>query len=638
MADQEPDRAAEALGQLQLDEATGELVSKRELKKRQQKRARKAAATAARADREKHTPSNVKPTAKANVDDTRLDPDAMFKHGFLADVYAEIPAKEVITRFPPEPNGFLHLGHAKAIAIDFGFARYHGGKTIPARFDDTNPDAEKEGFVESIKETVQWLGFTPHAITYSSDNFQRLYGFAEQLIELGKAYVCHCDEDEVRRQRGGRKGEEGPRYRCSHAEQDVSTNMSKFRMMRDGMYEPGAAFLRMKQDIANPNPQMWDLAAYRITKEQTPHHRTGSQWKIYPTYDFAHCLCDSLEGVTHSLCTSEFVLSRESYEWLNESLGVNEPRQREFGRLNLNGTIMSKRGLGTLVQGKFVRGWNDPRLYTLVALRRRGVPPGAILSFVNELGVTTSRTFIQVARFEQSVRKYLEVTVPRLMLVLDPVALVIEDAIDPEMPECHIPFSPKDPGMGGYSQRLTQKIFIDRSDFRETDSKDYFRLAPGKTVGLFQAPYPVKAVSFSKSPTTGLVTEIRAVLDKDGKKPKSFIHWVPQGSMAIEVRVHSNLFKSDNPAQAQGGLENDINPDSETVYGAALISAGFEEVRKTGPWPKVPNNSERDQRDSPESVRFQAMRIGYFTVDSDTTPEHVVLNRIVSLKEDSAKD
>ncbi|KAG5979953.1 hypothetical protein E4U55_004554 [Claviceps digitariae] len=635
MAVQEPDRVAEALGQLQLDEVTGELVSKRELKKRQQKRARKAAATAAKADREKTNLSTAsQPTAKANADDTRIDPDAMFKQGFLADVYTEIPAKEVVTRFPPEPNGFLHLGHAKAIAIDFGFARYHGGKTTSARFDDTNPDAEKEGFVDSIKETVQWLGFTPHAITYSSDNFQRLYEFAEQLIELGKAYVCHCEEDQVRRQRGGRKGEEGPRYRCDHAEQDVSTNISKFRMMRDGEYEPGAAFLRMKQDIANPNPQMWDLAAYRITKEQTPHHRTGTQWKIYPTYDFAHCLCDSLEGITHSLCTSEFLLSRESYEWLNESLGVNRPRQREFGRLNLNGTIMSKRGLAALVEGKFVRGWNDPRLYTLVALRRRGVPPGAILSFVNELGVTTSRTFIQVARFEQSVRKYLEVTVPRLMLVLDPVKLVIEDAIDPEMRECHIPFSPKDPGMGGYSQRLTQEIFIDRSDFRETDSKDYFRLAPGKTVGLFQAPYPVKAVGFSKNPTTGLVTEIRAVFDKDGKKPKSFIHWVPQGSMTVEVRVHSHLFRSDNPMQAEGGFENDINPDSETVYHNALISAGFEEVRKTGPWPKESNNGDKD---SPESVRFQGMRIGYFTVDSDTTQEHVVLNRIVSLKEDSAK-
>ncbi|KAG6034911.1 hypothetical protein E4U41_006317 [Claviceps citrina] len=637
MADQEPDRAAEALAQLQLDVETGEMVSKRELRKRQQKRARKAAGAAARADREQNPPI-AKPTAqaKANADDARIDPDAMFKQGFLADVYAEIPAKEVVTRFPPEPNGFLHLGHAKAIAVDFGFARYHGGKTIFIRFDDTNPEAEKKEFVDSIKETIRWLGFVPHAITYSSDNFQRLYDFAEQLIELGKAYVCHCDELEIKRQRGGQHGKEGPRYRCDHSEQDVSTNMSKFRMMRDGKYEPLAAFLRMKQDITNPNPQMWDLAAYRMPKKQEPHHRTGNQWNIYPTYDFAHCLCDSLEGITHSLCTTEFVLSRESYEWLNESLGVNEPRQREFGRLNLDGTIMSKRGLTALVEGGIVRGWNDPRLYTLVALRRRGVPPGAILSFINELGVTTARTSIRLARFEQSVRKYLEATVPRLMLVLDPVALVIEDSPDAELPECHIPFSPKDPEMGGYSQLLTPRIFIDRSDFRESDSKDYFRLAPGKTVGLLQAPYPVKAVGFSKSPTTGLVTEIRAVLDKQGKKPKSFIHWVPEGgSMTVEARVHSNLFKSDNPMQAEGGFKNDINPDSETVYRAALIS-GLDEVRRTGPWPKVSDNGNSEEG-CPESVRFQAMRTGYFTVDSDTTQDHVVLNRIVSLKEDSAK-
>ncbi|KAK2590352.1 Glutaminyl-tRNA synthetase [Conoideocrella luteorostrata] len=633
MADQETEHAAEALAQLQLDEVTGEMVSKRELKKRQQKRARKLAGAAARAEKEKNPPK-PKATPEANANEIRIDPDAMFKQGFLADIYSEIPTKEVVTRFPPEPNGFLHLGHAKAIAVDFGFARYHGGKTI-LRFDDTNPDAEEQGFVTSIEETIRWLGYTPHAITYSSDNFQKLYDYAERLIELGKAYVCHCSDADMKRQRGGHEGKEGPRYRCEHSEQDISTNMDKFRMMRDGKYEPRAAFLRMKQDITNPNPQMWDLAAYRIPKDQTPHHRTGTQWKIYPTYDFAHCLCDSLERITHSLCTTEFLLSRESYEWLNESLQVYEPKQREFGRLNLNGTIMSKRALAALVEEKIVRGWDDPRLYTLVALRRRGVPPGAILSFINELGVTTARTFIQVARFEQSVRKYLEITVPRLMLVLDPVALVIEDAIDPEISECRIPFSTKDPEMGGYGQRLTQTIFIDRSDFRETDSKDYFRLAPGKSVGLFQAPYPVTAVSFSKNSTTGQVTEIRAVFNKDGKKPKSFIHWVPEGSRTVEVRVHSPLFKSDNPMQAEGGFKNDIHPNSETVYRDALISAGFDEVRKTGPWPKGSNNSDKD---APESVRFQAMRIGYFTVDSDATPDNVVLNRIVSLKEDNAKN
>ncbi|EFY85062.1 glutaminyl-tRNA synthetase [Metarhizium acridum CQMa 102] len=606
MAGQTPKHATEALAQLQLDEETGEMVSKRELKKRQQKRARKAATATTRAEKENTTLKQKLPPEE-KTDDTQIDPDAMFKRGFLADVYNEFPAKHVVTRFPPEPNGFLHLGHAKAIALDFGFARYHGGKT--------------------------------------------LYDYAEQLIEFGKAYVCHCNDSEIKRQRGGHEGKEGPRYRCDHSEQDASTNLAKFRMMRDGKYEPQSAFLRMKQDISNPNPQMWDLAAYRIPKDQTPHHRTGNEWNIYPTYDFAHCLCDSLEGVTHSLCTSEFVLSRESYEWLNKSLKVYEPMQREFGRLNLNGTIMSKRGLSALVEDKIVRGWDDPRLYTLVALRRRGIPPGAILSFINELGVTTSRSFIEVNRFEQSVRKYLETTVPRLMLVLDPVAMVIEDLIDPGISERHIP-SPTT-GMNGYTQRLTQSIYIERSDFREADSKGYFRLAPGKTVGLIQSPYPVKVVGFSKSPTTGMVTEIRAVLDKDCKKPKAYIHWVPEGSRVVEVRVHSPLFKSDNPIQAEGGFRNDIRPDSETICHDALISSGFEEVRKTAPWPKVADNNEGN---APESVRFQAMRSGYFvgimhfiqfvsnsacyaqTVDPDTTDDHVVLNRIVSLKEDSGKN
>ncbi|KAF5129856.1 putative glutamine--tRNA ligase [Metarhizium anisopliae] len=618
MAGQAPEHATEALAQLQLDEETGEMVSKRELKKRQQKRARKAATAATRAEKPNDIPKQQLPPQE-KTDGIQVDPDAMFTRGFLADVYNELPAERVVTRFPPEPNGFLHLGHAKAIAVDFGFARYHG-------------DAEEKGFVDAIKETIRWLGYTPHVITYSSDNFQKLYDYAEQLIELGKAYVCHCNESEIKRQRGGHEGKEGPRYRCDHSEQDVSTNLVKFRMMRDGKYKPQTAFLRLKQDISNPNPQMWDLAAYRIPKDQTPHHRTGNRWNIYPTYDFAHCLCDSLEGVTHSLCTSEFVLSRESYEWLNKSLKVYEPMQREFGRLNLNGTVMSKRGLSALVEDKIVRGWDDPRLYTLVALRRRGVPPGAILSFINELGVTTSRTFIQVNRFEQSVRKYLETTVPRLMLVLDPVALVIEDEIDPRISERRIPSPTSE--LNGHTQRLTQTLFIERSDFREADSKDYFRLAPGKTVGLIQSPYPVKVVSFSKSPTTGVVTEVRAVFDKDCKKPKAYIHWVPEGSRAVEVRVHAPLFKSDDPMQAEGGFRNDIRPDSETIYRDALISSGFDEVRKTAPWPKVAANNEGS---APESVRFQAMRTGYFTVDPDTTDDHVVLNRIVSLKEDSGK-
>jgi glutaminyl-tRNA synthetase len=625
----------EGTAKLQLDEETGEMVSKNELKKRLQKRAKKAA-TAARSrpdgDSNLEAAAAIKEKSKSKADESYLDPNSMFKQGFLAEVFKERPTEQVITRFPPEPNGYLHLGHAKAIAINFGFARYHGGKTI-LRFDDTNPDAEEGEYFVAIEEIVQWLGFTPHAVTYSSDNFQRLYDLAEKLIQLGKAYVCHCTETEIKVQRGG-EGGSLPRYRCEHAEQDVETSLQKFRDMRDGKYEPQTAFLRMKQDIQSGNPQMWDLAAFRIPKEQRPHFRTGNQWRIYPTYDFTHCLCDSFEEITHSLCTTEFVLSRESYEWLNKSLAVYEPMQREYGRLNISGTIMSKRALKKLVELKLVRGWDDPRLYTLIAIRRRGIPPGGILSFVNELGVTTAQTIIQISRFEQSIRRYLETTVPRLLLVLDPVPVVIENIDDLEGQVLSIPLSPKNPEMGSYKLCLTKTVYIDRSDFREIDSEDYFRLAPGKAVGLLQAPYPIRATSFSKDDATGTVTEIRAIFDKEGKKPKAFIHWVPENSRKVEARVHSQLFKSPDPTAVEGGFLNDINPDSESVYPEALVDSGFEEVRRRAPWPKVEGESSGA---GPESVRFQAMRVAYFAMDTDSTEDKIVLNRIIPLKEDPGK-
>ena len=378
--------------------------------------------------------------------------------------------------------------------------------------------------------------------------------------------------------------------------------------MRDGKYKPKEVFLRMKQDITDGNPQMWDLAAYRI-KTDEPHHRTGWDWKIYPTYDFTHCLCDSFEGITHSLCTTEFILSRVSYEWLNKTLEVYEPMQREYGRLNIFGTVLSKRKIMKLVEEKIVRDWDDPRLYTLLAIRRRGVPPGAILEFVNELGVTTNTTAIQVHRLDQTIRKYLEKTVPRLMLVLDPVKLVIEDA---EETDIELPFSPKDPSMGSHKVRFTRTVYIDRSDFREEDSKEFFRLAPGKTVGLLNAPHLVKATSFTKDETTGKVTEIRAVADRDTKKPKAYIQWVgSEGSRRVEARIHNALFKSEKPEDVEGGFLNDINPNSEEIYPDAIIEAGFDEVRRRAPWPEAAGESELG-KGGPESVRFQAMRVAYF--------------------------
>ena len=386
--------------------------------------------------------------------------------------------------------------------------------------------------------------------------------------------------------------------------------------MRDGQYKPREAFLRMKQDITDGNPQMWDLAAYRIKNE--PHHRTGTTWKIYPTYDFTHCLCDSFENITHSLCTTEFIQSRVSYEWLNKTLGVYEPMQREYGRLSLTGTVLSKRKLKELVEKRIVRDWDDPRLYTLIAVRRRGVPPGAILEFVNELGVTTSRTIIQIARFEQTIRRYLERTVPRLMLVLDPLPVVIDDISELEGTELSIPFSPKNPAMGEHKVKLTKTVYIDRSDFREVDSKDYFRLAPGKTVGLLQVPHPIKATGFTKDEATGKVKEVHAVFDRESKKPKTYIQWVGaegSGSHRAEVRIHNALFKSDDPNTAEGGFLNDLNPDSEVVYPDALIESGFEEVRRRAPWPEAAGEAKLGQG-GPESVRFQGMRVAYFVSSS----------------------
>ncbi|CAJ2512462.1 Uu.00g054770.m01.CDS01 [Anthostomella pinea] len=623
------DAITEGAAKLVLDHVTGEMVSKNELKKRSQKRAKKAATEKAKAAA--HAPAQPKQTApkpKTKLEEPTLDPEAMFKVGFLDDVHKERPVKPVVTRFPPEPNGFLHIGHAKAITVNFGFAKYHGGITY-LRYDDTNPEAEEEKYFVAIEQMVRWLGFSPYKITYSSDNFDKLYELAEKLIGLEKAYVCHCNDEEIKKQRGGES--HGPRFRCAHAEQSVDTNLAEFRGMRDGKYKPREAFLRMKQDIEDGNPQMWDLAAYRVLEK--PHHRTHSKWRIYPTYDFTHCLCDSFENITHSLCTTEFVQSRVSYEWLNKTLGVYEPMQREYGRLSITGTVLSKRKIMKLVNDKHVRGWDDPRLYTLSAIKRRGVPPGAILEFISELGVTTAPSVIQLARFDQSIRRYLERTVPRLMLVLDPIPVVIDGA---EELEVDVPFSPKVPAMGSHEVRFTTTVYIDRSDFREVDSKEYFRLAPNKTVGLLQVPHPIKAVSFSKDEATGKVTEVRAVFDKETKKPKTYIQWVPSGSREVQVRIHNSLFKSEKPDDAEGGFLRDLSPESEIIYPRAMIESGFDEVKARAPWPEAAGESELG-KGGVESIRFQAMRVAYFTVDPDSTDEKVVLNRIVSLKEDAGK-
>lgn len=583
---------------------------------------------------------------------------SMFTEGFLGELHkpGENPQAfpelmkehlaatggKVFTRFPPEPNGFLHIGHSKAIAVNFGYARHNGGNCY-LRFDDTNPEAEEEVYFTSIKKMVEWLGFEPWKITYSSDYFDQLYELAEKLIEVGKAYVDHCTPEKVKAQRGlkadGTLG--GERFPSPWRDRSVEENLKEFRKMRDGSYKPGEATLRMKQDITSPSPQMWDLVAYRVLN--APHHRTGDKWKIYPTYDFTHCLVDSFENISHSLCTTEFRLSRESYEWLCDALHVYRPAQREYGRLNITGTIMSKRKIAKLVTEGYVRGWDDPRLYTLESIKRRGVPPGAILSFINTLGVTTSTTNIQVVRFESAVRQYLDVTTPRLMVLLEPLLCEIDNVDDDFSEVVEMSYKPgADAKFGVRSLTFTKRFYIDRSDYRDTVDKEYFRLAPGQPVGLMKVPFNVSVKEVVRD-ASGNVTKLIVNYDRDiKKKPKTYIQWVGENNAqkVKEVRIYNQLFHSENPSAHPDGYLNDINEDSEEIITGSIIEkAGFHEIEEKSPLNIGVEGSEFNikEKKGPESVRFQALRIGYFCVDKESTNSEVVLNRIVTLKEDAAK-
>lgn len=613
-----------------------------------EKAAKKAAAKAKKAEHAIRPKENTKP-AKA-------EPVSIFSEGWLKRVYEQKPVKDVRSRFPPEPNGYLHIGHCKAIAVNFGFARHHKGVCF-LRYDDTNPEKEEEIYFTSILDIIKWLGFEPYKITYSSDNFDKLYELAEELIKKDGAYVCHCSREEVNNQRGG-PDNRGPRYACEHRTRPIEESLTEFRAMRDGKYKAGEAYLRMKQSLTDPNegnPQMWDLPAYRVI-EKNHHHRTGDKWLIYPTYDFTHCICDALEDITHSMCTTEFQQSRVSYDWLLEQLDMKIPKseekgpmQREYGRLNVGGTILSKRRILMLVMGTTVekknadgtietrtippsvRGWDDPRLYTLVALRRRGIPAKALLNFVEELGVTDALTEIQPYRLESSIRKHLERTVPRQMLVLDPVKVVIEDVTDEDTQEIVVPYDPKGAIPGERKVKFGKVLHIDRTDFREEDSPEYFRLAPNKIVGLYNVPFPIRATSFSKD-ENGKVTEIKAV-KATGEKPKTYIQWV-EATTAIPVtaRQYNSLFKSESPNALDwknGGWADDLNPESEVVYEHAVIEKGLKDLIK--------EHTLNPSGSSDDLVRFQALRTAYFCLDVDSTEDKIVLNQIVSLREDKAK-
>ncbi|KAF1345054.1 tRNA synthetases class I, catalytic domain-containing protein [Delphinella strobiligena] len=618
------------------------------------KAAKKAAAKAAKEKQKAEQAAQPKQPKPAPAPAAPLDPNANFKQGWLKGVYQEKPVTDVQTRFPPEPNGYLHIGHAKAITVNFGFARAYGGK-CNLRFDDTNPAKEEERYFTSIKDMVSWLGFTPSKITYSSDDFDKLYEMAEELIKKDKAYVCFCTAEEVKKGRGG--PEHGPRSVCSHWSKPVEESLDEFRAMRDDKYKQGEAVLRMKQYLATKpedlaeNPAMWDVAAYRV-KEQNYHHRTGTKWRIYPTYEFTHCLVDSFEGITHSLCTVEFETLRPAYNWLLEALDVKIPKseekgpmQREYGRLNVEGTILSKRRIQMLPASgsrdipPVVRGWDDPRLFTLVAIRRRGVPPGALKKFVLDLGVTKANADTKGHILDASIRTYLERTVPRLMLVLDPIKVIIDNLPADYLEERDVPYDPKDKSKGSHKIPLTNTIYIDRDDFREVDDPDFFRLAPGKYVGLLYADHPLRCKSFTKG-ADGKVNEIHAEYSPDLPAGKARIHWVADHPTTVnaECRIFNPLFKNPRPNELDwksGGYHDNINPDSEIIFPNAKIEAGFHEIRAGAPWPK--EEGEADGNVGPEAVRFQGLRTAFFCLDKDTTADKIVLNRIVSLKEDTGK-
>ncbi|PVV02769.1 hypothetical protein BB560_002763 [Smittium megazygosporum] len=581
----------------------------------------------------------------------------------IMDAHLKVTGRRVITRFPPEPNGYLHIGHAKAINVNFGYAKTHNG-TCNLRYDDTNPETEETQYIVSILEAIKWLGFEPDKIFYASDYFDQLFELAVRMIKRGLGYVCHCTPEEIYAQRGGESM--GPRTECKHRNRPIEESLEEFYKMRDGRYAQGEAVLRMKMDLEDGNPQMWDLIAYRIL--YATHHRTGDKWCIYPTYDFAHCLCDSIENITHSLCTTEFTQSRKSYYWLCDAVEVYKPVQWEYGRLSVTNTVLSKRRLLKLLNEGIIPSLDDPRLFTLPALRRRGVPAAAINGFVRELGVTTAKTSIEVSRLENHIRDCLNSIAPRLMVVLDPIKIRITN-YDKET-DLQVPFNPRDASFGTHTIPFTSTLYIDRSDFRLEASADYSRLAPNKTVGLLYAPAPITCTDVVYA-ADGTISEILCKLEdgSDGNPPpkaKKYIQWVPhcpaRGSPVKlgEVRLYNGLFKHSNPYDktvVPGGWLSDINPESRQTITTAIAETGiFDLISK---FISDPKTSQVFSKGNYEELRFQFLRMGYFCVDKDSEfsesfknlslknssdsynqlPSEckLVLNRIVTLKDSLKK-
>ncbi|MDR3044682.1 MAG: glutamine--tRNA ligase/YqeY domain fusion protein [Desulfovibrio sp.] len=526
----------------------------------------------------------------------------------------------VHTRFPPEPNGYLHIGHAKSICLNFGVAREFGGK-CNLRFDDTNPLKESQEYVDSIREDVKWLGGDwQDREFYASDYFEQLYQHAEQLILAGKAYVDSLSADEIRAHRGTltAPGTESP-YR----NRSVEENLDLFRRMRAGEFKDGEHVLRAKIDMASPNVVMRDPTLYRI--RHAHHHRTGDAWCIYPMYDYTHCISDSIEGITHSVCTLEFVNNRELYDWTLDTLGIYHPQQLEFARLNLTYTVLSKRKLIQLVEGGYVNGWDDPRMPTISGLRRRGVTPEALQDFCARIGVAKADSVVDFSLLEFCMREHLNAVAPRVMGVLDPIKVVIENYPDDQVETFDMPYHPEDASHGSRTVPFSKVLYIERDDFREDPPKKYHRLAPGAEVRLRYAYY-ITCREVVKD-ADGNITELRCTYDpatkggwsQDGRKVKGTIHWVSAAhALHAEVRLYEHLFSVENPNAAEEGktFVDYLNPDSLKTVTAMLEPA---------------------LADVAPGTRVQFERIGYFCADKDGAPGKPVFNRTVGLRDSWAK-
>ncbi|MEW6218732.1 MAG: glutamine--tRNA ligase/YqeY domain fusion protein [Thermodesulfobacteriota bacterium] len=559
------------------------------------------------------------------MSERELSPAANFIAQIVAgDVAAGKNGGRVVTRFPPEPNGYLHIGHAKSICLNFGLAQAFGGR-CHLRFDDTNPTKEEQEYVESIQEDVAWLGFSWGEHRYfASDYFEELYRYAVLLIEAGKAYVCSLSADEIREFRGTltEPGRESP-YR----NRSVAESLDLFTRMRAGAFPTGSHVLRAKIDMASGNLNMRDPVIYRIL--HASHHRTGDAWCIYPMYDFAHCLSDAIEGITHSICTLEFEDHRPLYDWILDQLPVPcHPQQIEFARLNLTYTVMSKRKLLRLVGDGHVAGWDDPRLPTISGLRRRGYPPAAIRAFCERIGVAKKDSMVDLALLEHCVREELNRTAPRAMAVLRPVRVVIENYPEGQVEELAAVNNPEDPAAGSRTVPFSRTLYLEAEDFMEEPPKDFFRLAPGREVRLRWA-YFIRCVGVVKDPATGAVVELRCTYDPetrggnapDGRKVKATLHWVSADqAVPAQVRLYDTLCRVENPAAAGDGTDftSLVNPRSLEVLDGCRVEPSLAAA--------VPGS------------RWQFERLGYFCADRrDSRPGALVFNRTVTLRDPWAK-